>query len=347
MIRTRATEVFAGCVDTALDMWCRHSRMHLLVFVLLFLGSFYAHAAPTLSRVLYVHYDVLRNDGQFETFRAIYDREVRSPRPDLVEVRVPIEVDGKRVRRLGIDYTSSLAIVATSEALARSVRMDNVDIPLVFVSHSDPRSSGLIESYAAPGRRATGFTYFLDVYAKRMETIRLLVPNAHRVGVLIDKGVDFSDDFEARVKAAGALLGIDVAVYSCDNWASAETTLRLGRKRGIDAWDIPASHLAENNMVQLVSLLNSERLPALHYGSVAVRHGALAGFRATGVSGNAVLARKLSLILRGVDAGAIPFEAPKTTELSINLQAARIVGVRWSDKVIARADRVFDKVRPR
>jgi putative ABC transport system substrate-binding protein len=53
------------------------------------------------------------------------------------------------------------------------------------------------------------------------------------------------------------------------------------------------------------------------------------------------LARQLDRVLSGVAPNDIPIERPKRFNLSINIKAARAMGMRLSAELLARADRVL------
>jgi putative ABC transport system substrate-binding protein len=71
--------------------------------------------------------------------------------------------------RKRVDAILSAGDVATVAA-ARATRT----IPIVFVSVAYPVEEGLIDSYARPGRNATGLTLFagIEVVIKRLELLR-------------------------------------------------------------------------------------------------------------------------------------------------------------------------------
>jgi ABC-type uncharacterized transport system substrate-binding protein len=56
-----------------------------------------------------------------------------------------------------------------------------------------------------------------------------------------------------------------------------------------------------------------------------------------------LFAKLTGLILDGVPPGQIPIERPKSFDLIVNAGEARRLGIRLSDALLRRADRVIDK----
>jgi putative ABC transport system substrate-binding protein len=82
-----------------------------------------------------------------------------------------------------IDLRPDLIYVTTTPATAAVLRETHT-IPVVFSVVSDPLGSGFVESFARPGRNATGFVNFEDSLAgKWLELLKLLAPQISRVSL--------------------------------------------------------------------------------------------------------------------------------------------------------------------
>jgi putative tryptophan/tyrosine transport system substrate-binding protein len=76
-------------------------------------------------------------------------------------------------------------------------------IPIVFMYVPDPVASGLVQSIRRPGGNATGLTNFsVELCAKRLQYLKLLVPTLSRVALLINPSAKISNLYD-QSSAAG------------------------------------------------------------------------------------------------------------------------------------------------
>src|ERR1700730_6636225 len=71
-----------------------------------------------------------------------------------------------------------------SAAIAKSLTRE---VPIIFASPQDPMHFGLVTSFAHPGGNVTGFTFYVPIDQKRLEFLRLAVPGARKLGIVIDR----------------------------------------------------------------------------------------------------------------------------------------------------------------
>ena len=77
-------------------------------------------------------------------------------------------------------------------------------IPIVFANGTDPVKLGIVESLNRPGGNITGATFFgSDLGPKRLELVRLIIPKASRIAVLMNpKNQNSAFDTENLQQAA-------------------------------------------------------------------------------------------------------------------------------------------------
>ena len=83
------------------------------------------------------------------------------------------------------------------------------------------------------------------------------------------------------------------------------------------------------------------RLPVIGYAQIA-EAGGLMGFGASIAEMHRRAAYFIDKILKGTKPADLPIEQPTIFELTINLKAARALGVRMPQSVLLRADRVIE-----
>jgi putative ABC transport system substrate-binding protein len=169
-------------------------------------------------------------------------------------VREPFYADGKvedlarfaeELVRKCVDVILCGGDLATV-AVARATRI----IPIVFFNVVFPLESGLIESYARPGRNVTGQSYYggLEIAVKRLGLLREIVPDAKRLSFLNPGGAqsfetvaggrfDLTVTLEAAFKALGfdtrfhpwpKLQDVDIVLSEVTAWRAQAVTAGIG-----------------------------------------------------------------------------------------------------------------------
>jgi putative ABC transport system substrate-binding protein len=81
----------------------------------------------------------------------------------------------------------SVLVASGGSRVAVIAKAATTTSPIVFAVAEDPVKLGLVTSLARPGGNATGINYFnVELYAKRLELLRKLLPDAARVAVLVN-----------------------------------------------------------------------------------------------------------------------------------------------------------------
>src|SRR6476646_6107782 len=100
----------------------------------------------------------------------------------------------------------AVIVIPGSAAAVRAAMAATKTIPIVFMNASDPVQAGLVSSFPRPGGNVTGITDMGgELAAKRLGLLHQLVPEATRIGALIDRrnAVRILDELRTADKAAG------------------------------------------------------------------------------------------------------------------------------------------------
>jgi putative tryptophan/tyrosine transport system substrate-binding protein len=215
-------------------------------------------------------------------------------------------------------------------------------IPIVFGIVGDPVGVGLVSSLAHPGGNVTGMSGVTDLFAKRVELLRELLPGATRLGLLGDPASSATKIEQQGLAPTVVALGLTIFNAEASNPVEFEAGVaRLAAAR-VDAIFIGSSTLAFNMRGRLIELANQERLPVIASVSQYADAGALLTY---GVSQDDLLRRSALLvdkILKGAKPASMPVERPTVFQLVVNLKAAKALGINIPRSILLRADRLIE-----
>ena len=214
-------------------------------------------------------------------------------------------------------------------------------IPIVAIS-GDPVRLGLVSSMSHPGGNITGIsTIAPELAAKRLEILRELMPNATRVGEIVDRANQYwyvvKADYE-RAFASLRLQPIFVEIASADAipGAIAEIT-----DRRANALIVRGDPMFNSNREQIARLALQYVLPTIAEGRRMPAAGQLLSYGPDTPAFARRVASIVDRVLQGGRPGDIPIEQPTKFELVINLKTAKALGLTIPPKLLQRADELI------
>ena len=232
-------------------------------------------------------------------------------------------------------------VVVGGVAVPAAKRATSV-IPIVFTLAQDPVGSGLVASLARPGGNVTGLsTQSGDLFDKRLEILREIVPGLRRLGVIANRdnpavALEISDAHEKARK-----LGIDVIISNivrADDIAPAIEALK-GRADGLYVCTDP---LVNTHRIRINTFALAARLPTMHATRDFIEAGGLISYGANYPDLFRRAGDYVDKIMRGAKPGDLPVEQPTKFDLVINVTTAKALGLQIPDKLLALADEVIE-----
>ena len=228
-------------------------------------------------------------------------------------------------------------------------KRETTTLPIVAMT-GDPVSIGLVQSLARPGGNITGVSVDTgpSIYGKRIELLREVFPTLSKLAFITLKGVSSKADWEKLhdpIRAAAEAARIDLAVIPVE-LPTSEAAYRDGVaqavREGANAVMVGDSPDAMVNRRLIAGLIGAAGLPAMYPFPDFVEAGGLIAYSYDLVELNKRVANVIDAILRGRNAGEIPYYQAAKFELSINLKTAMALGFAVPATLLATADNVIE-----
>jgi len=236
-------------------------------------------------------------------------------------------------------------IMVSTSRLTRDFKAATATIPVVAIG-ADPVALGIVPSLARPGGNITGssVTAGVEIWGKRLELLRAIVPTASRVAYLASnrawEGADVAALREAAQRFKIDLLGppLNPPLQESEYRRVIDAMVRAG------ADGLVIGDQAENstNAGIIVELAAKARLPAIYPNPIFAHRDGLIAY---GVEYSEIFrhaAEQIDEILKGTKPGDIPFYQPTKFELVINLKTAQALGLAVPATLLAFADEVIE-----
>jgi ABC-type uncharacterized transport system substrate-binding protein len=243
--------------------------------------------------------------------------------------------------RLNVDVIvvgSGPGVQAAKEASAR--------IPIVMNGVSDPVAAGLISSMARPGGNVTGIADLqVDLIPKRLELLKVAVPNVSRVLFVYGQYGGFSPSRAAKIEqdqvAAAQQVGVTLLrleMATPQDLEAATASIVRQRPDALLLSPNPTNYIARQELAEFAL---KQSLPAIG----GTREMATAGILMSYGLDYGDQLRKVAVfvdkILRGALPAGLPVEQPTKFDLVINLKTAKALGITIPQPLLLRADELI------
>jgi len=262
---------------------------------------------------------------------SIIDRRVANGRDELVALCQNMITHGADV------------IVAGSSNLALAAQEATKTVPIIIRAAADPVDARLVVSLARPGGNITGVTsQAADLSAKRLELLKQLLPQLHRVAILFEPNAAASRDSMRETEAAAHILGIQIEGFGVNRAADLAATFPSIAAGRFDALDVLASPIVTGNRAQILDFCSQARIPGIFQERPFVEAGGLFSYGPNFERLFHRMAYFVDRILKGAKPEELPVERPTKFEFVINLKIAKALGLDVPPTLLALADEVIE-----
>jgi putative tryptophan/tyrosine transport system substrate-binding protein len=242
-------------------------------------------------------------------------------------------------------------VIVAQEFTVLAFRSVTTAKPVVFGFSGDPLDVKLVQSWARPGGNFTGMSYLaIELVGKRIELLKEWLPQTRRIAVLA-RPQHPGEHLERKAsEEMAAKLGIEHSYFPyypqsflpARGLGDLETAFRAIVQDRCDALVVfPDSAMYEiGDHVGRLAL--EAKLPSVSGWSSFADKGLLMTYGPNVRALYRSLAGYVDRILRGTTPADLPFQAPTTLYLAINLRTAKALGLEVPPTLLARADEVIE-----
>jgi len=254
--------------------------------------------------------------------------------------------DGRdeRFRELAAELVGlkvDLILTRGTPAALAAKNVVNGTIPVVITGVGDPVGQGIVASLARPGANITGLSATVtEIYPKRVELLRELVPRATRIAALFNMSNPAIPRQWLEVDTAAKSLGLQTQLLDVRRVEDLRPAFETAARQHADALVVGIETLTLANAPLIVELAAKHRLPAM-YASTEFA-GGLASYGVNYPDHYRRAATYVDKIFRGAKPADLPVEQPTRLELAINLKTARALGLTIPQTVLLQVDHMIE-----
>ncbi len=219
----------------------------------------------------------------------------------------------------------------TSQALVSATRT----IPIVFTAVTDPIGARLVKQLEQPGRNVTGLSD-LSPISQHVSLIKELLPNAVSVGVVYNPAEANAVALVGLLKQATRDFGFTLHTEKALTIDDVEEKTASVAKRSDVIYALTDNTVA-SGIEGLINAANQTGTPVVAGATSYVGKGAIAGLGLDYYDVGVQTADYVAAILNGQKPGKLSVKTAQSSQLVVNLDAARELGLTLPKSVVDRA----------
>ena len=242
-----------------------------------------------------------------------------------------------------VERKAAVILVTTIEAV-RAAQRATTTIPIVMTTINDPVGVGLVPNLARPGGNTTGIANLTeDVTPKVVELLRAVVPAARTVAVLFNPANPSNRRMLNTIQTQAGSKGLVFVPIEIKTSAELDAAFEsLAPPARADALLVINDATILDQRERVVAVAGRYRLPTFSSFPEFTAAGAVASYGPSRLKLYRRSAYYVKRIVDGAKPGDLPIEQPTQIELSVNLKAAKSLGLTIPPSLLLRADQVFE-----
>ena len=234
-------------------------------------------------------------------------------------------------------------IMPGTTQMTEAARDAKGEVPVIFVNVTDPVGTGLVESFARPRGKVSGFTNFeYGMSEKWLQALREIAPGITRTAVIVNVRNPNAALFVNSIEHAAKTLGLGLAVLAVNEAAELENAVREFSREVNGSLVVTPDALTVANRERIIAAAARHRLPAAYPFRLFVTSGGLLSYGTDRADLYRRAAAYVDRVLKGAKVGDLPVQQPTRFDLVLNLRTANALGLTIPPTLLARADEVIE-----
>ena len=249
-----------------------------------------------------------------------------------------------RLPELAADLVRSHVDVIVTHGVVGSLaaKRATATIPIVVANIGDPVAAGVVASLARPGGNITGQSFFApQLDAKRIELLKELLPQLTRAAVVLNPDNPGTRLDVKAMETTAQSLKVELEQFPVRGPSEFESAFDRMEQRHILAVATGDDSMLVANLGAIAALATRRRLVSVGSKELA-QAGGLMGYGVDFFSTYRRAAAFVDRILKGAKPADIPIEQATKFEFTLNLKAARALGLDVPPIMLVRADEVIE-----
>jgi len=233
-------------------------------------------------------------------------------------------------------------IVTRGTPAALAAKSATRTIPVVMAASGDPVGAGLIASLGHPGGNVTGLSLFnVEIYAKRVELLRELIPRLTRIAGLFNMSNPVLPLQWKEVERAARSLGIQPQLIDVRRAEDLPPAFVAAAQQHAEALIVALDGVTQGNLRLIAELAAKQRLPSIYVAKEYADFGGLITYGPSELHMYYRAAAFVDKILKGAKPADLAVEQPTEFEVVVNLKTAKALGLTIPQSLLLRADEVI------
>jgi putative ABC transport system substrate-binding protein len=238
-----------------------------------------------------------------------------------------------------------VAVIAATGGIpsALAAKAATSTVPIVFVAGSDPIKFGIVTSLSRPDSNITGLTAFTsELVPKRLELLHEVVQSATTVALLVNPTNVVAEIVLRDVQGAARTLGLQLHVVHASAEADLDKVFATLDQLQAGALVIGTDTFFDGQSERLAALAVRHAVPTIYQTREFAAAGGLMSYGSSLTDAYRKAGAYVGRVLKGERPGDLPVMQATKVELTINLKAAKALGLTVPPTLLGRADEVIE-----